>query len=237
MITSPYPPGCRLQLPAGMLASAVAGCLLLICSSAIAGTVGEAAPADLGTVPLGPAVVQPVLRNDQLGELERQQRLRELRRQLVEHSRSRRADAALRRSAAMPEPDDTPAVVADKILPLAPLPAVEGTQSVGAVVNQALPLVPGAVGQLPQALPDAVPEALVAPAVPAAPMLPMALPQGPEAVQAAAVPIKAGNATGAVNPSVPDQRLNELERLQLRQQLRQVLQNLEMRNQGPAGNR
>src|SRR6188472_655352 len=43
MITSSYPPGCRLQLPAGMLASAVAGCLLLICSSAIAGTVGEAA--------------------------------------------------------------------------------------------------------------------------------------------------------------------------------------------------
>ncbi len=235
MITSPYPSGGRRHSPAGKLASAAAGCLLLICSSAVASTVGEAAPADLVPVPVAPAVVQPVLRGDDLGELERQQRLRELRRQLVEHSRSRHADAALRRSAAMPEPDDTPAVIADKILPLAPLPVGEATQSAGATVNPALPLVPGAVGRLPQALPDAVPEALAAPAAPVAPALPAALPAGPETVQAAAVPIRASKVTDAA--PVPDQRLTELERLQLRQQLRQVLRNQDLRNQGPAGSR
>jgi hypothetical protein len=238
MTTSPYPPGCRRQAPAGKLASAVAGCLLLICSSAVASTVGESAPVDISTVPVSPRVVQPLLRSEDLGELERQQRLRELRRQLVEHSRSRRADAALRRSAAMPEPDDTPAVIADKILPLAPLPTAEGSQSAGAAGKPALPLAPGAIGRLPQALPDAVPEALAAPAGPVeAPLLPAALPQGAEAVQAAATPTKAGKVTNAAGAGLPDQRLTELERLQLRQQLRQVLRNQDLRNLIPAGSR
>jgi hypothetical protein len=226
MSTSPHPRGRRPGSPSGLLGGAIAGCLL-ICSGAGASTLGDGTPPDL--VPVVPAVTQPVLRDDSLGEVQREQRLRELRRQLLEHSRSWRGDAALRRSAAMPEPGDSPEVIADKILPLAPLPAGDGGLSAGATSTQPLPLMtPAGVGRPSPALPDAVPAALDAPVAPALPGA--ALPQGPEAVQAAAGAIKSGTVADTLSGS--DQRLTERERRQLRQQLRQVL-----RLQEPAGNR
>ena len=208
---------------------AIAASALWICGTAAASATGDGAPPGPLAISVAPAAAAPVLPGDALGEMERQQRLHELRRQLLEHSRSWRGDAALRRSAAMPEPNDTPAVVADKILPLAPLPAAEGTLSPVVAPAQALPLTPGVAARLPQALPDAVPEVLASPVAPVV-ALPAVLPQAPEAVQTAAGPLKTG--TVADTTANPDARLTERERRQLRQQLRQVL-----RLQEPAGNR
>jgi hypothetical protein len=151
---------------------------------------------------------------EELDDLERQRRLSDLRRHLREHGRTWRGDAGIRRSAAMPEPTDPPAVVADKILPRAPLPGVDETAAGGIGPVRAVPLSNG-----PARLPDAVPEVLAAPVVPA---LRGTRLQDSSAVQASAIPLESGVAgTGAA--ANRDFRLTDRERLQLRQQLRQVL--------------
>jgi hypothetical protein len=216
--------------------------LLLMCGTATAGTAGgEVAPA-LASIPVAPAVASPVLRAEDQAEIERQQRLRELRRHLLEHSQTWRGDAALRRSAAIPEPTDTPAVVADKIIPLRPLPGAGDVPRAGTVPVQVLPsqvlpaqvlpvpvlpLVPSSPSSRLRTLPDAVPDAMAAPVVPA---LPATLAPDAGVVQASAGPLDGSGLVDAANPS--DSRLSERERRQLRQQLRQVL-----RLQEPLGSR
>jgi hypothetical protein len=216
---------------------AFAWSLLWMCGTATAGAAGGDAPAALAAIPVAPAVASPVPRADNRAEVERQQRLRDLRRHLLEHSQTWRGDAALRRSAAIPEPTDTPAVVADKILPLVPQPGAEEVISAGTVSSrvlpvqvqpvQVLPLLPDGPSSRLQSLPNAVPDALAAPVVPA---LPATLAQDAGVVQASAGPLDGSGIADAVTQS--DSRLTERERQQLRQQLRQVL-----RLQEPVGSR
>lgn len=217
--------------PARGLVLAAAGAMLWTLGTTPAAATGVDAPADLAPLPVVPAAPAPLLRADdiddvQRSELERQQRLREIRRQLREYGRTWRGDAGIRRSAAMPEPTDTPAVVADKILPLAPAPVIDPTVSPGAKSALGLPLIPSGTARLPQALPDVVPQVMDAQI---APELPALKPQGSAAAQTAGNPLKAGKMADAVTG--PDPRLTERERTLLRQQLRQML-----RLQEPRGN-
>ncbi len=184
-------------------------------SSFLTALLAAAAPGILSlpagaTQPSTPAAAS-VLRTLEMTEIERQ----ELRRQLLEHNRSRHGDAAIRRSAAMPEPGDAPSVVADKILPLAPVPG-DGS-SVTAISPPAPgvpPTLPGASPALAEALEKALPQALPPP---------VATPHPADAakLQAPSPPLKTGSAADiAVSP---ESRLTDRERALLRQQLRQVL--------------
>ncbi len=219
----------------GFTLLAFACSLLWMCGTAVAGAADNNVPTALASIPVAPVVESSVSRSEHRAEIERQQRLRELRRHLLEHSQTWRGDAALRRSAAIPEPTDTPAVVADKIIPLAPLPGAKKTTPSGAVPVQDLPaqvlpvrpLVIKSQSSLPKTLPNAVPDALADPVVPP---LPATLARDAAAVQASAGPLDANSMVDAVNQADP--RLTERERRQLRQQLRQVL-----RLQEPVGGR
>jgi hypothetical protein len=214
MSTFPIFPTRRRPRPASGIMLAVVGAALWLCGDAVASAISADAPVDVIPVPVVPATPAAAGDTPGLAEVERQRRLHELRRHLLEHSRSWRGDAGIRRSAAIPEPTDPPAVVADKILPRTPLPGIEETAPTSIAPARAMPLTRGTA-----ALPDAVPEALAAPVVPA---LRDTLTQDPGSVQATASRLEAGAVVDGAAAN-RDSRLTDRERRQLRQQLRQVL--------------